>query len=130
MRSSNDGKLEDYENKFALISLEVERLNGNLKMKVQQAAEQEQQLTALRKDNARLKEAISEANYKSTQSIAEINEQMRRQLYQKDEEISRLRASDAKASELHIEWQKLNQILKLKQEEIKEKDGQLYRLQG
>jgi hypothetical protein len=108
----------------------VERLNGNLKMKVQQAAEQEQQLITLRKDNTRLKEAISEANYKSTQSIAEINEQMRRQLYQKDEEISRLRASDAKASELHTEWQKLNQILKLKQEEIKEKDGQLYRLQA
>lgn len=34
-----DSKIEDYENKFALISLEVERLNNNLKMKVQQGAE-------------------------------------------------------------------------------------------
>lgn len=32
----NRSKLEDYENKFALISLEIERLNGGLKNKVQE----------------------------------------------------------------------------------------------
>jgi hypothetical protein len=36
-QAGNEGKIEDYENKFALISLEVERLNNNLKMKLQQA---------------------------------------------------------------------------------------------
>lgn len=39
---------------------------------------------------------------------------MRRQLYQKDEELSRLRANDAKSAEMQIELQKINQILRQK----------------
>lgn len=95
-----DSKIEDYENKFALISLEVERLNNNLKVKVQQGAEMEQQVAVLA-----------------------------RKLQQKEEELSRNRSGEAKVNETQAELHKLNHMLKGKLDELREKDGQLHRLQ-
>ena len=66
-------KIEDYENKFALISLEVERLNGNLKLKVQQTAELDQQLANIKKQNTRLKEQASEQLFRFNQMREELS---------------------------------------------------------
>ncbi len=110
----SESKIEEYENRFALISLEIERLNNNIKVKIQQTTELEQQISFFKKENAKLKDVINETNYKSNQNMQEVTEQMRRQLFQKDDELNRLRAIDAKSSELSNELQKINQILKQK----------------
>lgn len=80
--------------------MEVERLNNNLKVKVQQGAELEQQIAVLG-----------------------------RKLQQKEEELSRNRNGEAKANETQAELLKLNHMLKGKLDELREKDGQLHRLQ-
>jgi chromosome segregation ATPase len=115
-----DSKIDDYENKFALISLEVERLNSNLKLKLQQATEQEQQLAAARKDNTRLKEQLSDLSFRLNQSSQEIND-LRRQLQQKEDDLSRMRGSEMKSSEYQAEIQKLNQIVKMKLDELRDR---------
>ena len=96
-----DSRIEDYENKFALISLEVERLNANLKLKVQQGVELEQQLA-----------------------------ERSRRLQQREEELARSRGGEARANETQAELQKLNHMLKMKLDELREKDALLHRLQA
>jgi chromosome segregation ATPase len=159
---NNRSKLEDYENKFALISLEIERLNSGLKNKIQEKNEVEQQVAIFRRENEELRrqnaegpqlrrqnEDLRRENEDLRRQIAEVSskvaqgsqekledcrrqlEECRRQLEGREEEMESLsKTYDLRIQEYLVEIQRLNQILKLKLEEIRQREGEMQRLEA
>ena len=60
-------KLAEYENRIALMSQEIERLNNALRLKLEESNSYEQRIRALEDENNQLRRSQSEYEFKFTQ---------------------------------------------------------------
>lgn len=132
-------KISQYENKIVILSQQLERVNSNLRNKVDDNNNLETALRNLQQENERLKKSQADYEFRFSQEYQtqisnfdgklkqaqQENQELRRRLQQFSEINRKLADYEAKIVSLSQEIQRLNGILRVKLEENTSLDGRV-----